>query len=103
MQTKVVNIKKHKKGENDIYIGRGKNSKWGNPFTHKEGNTLAKFKVTTREESLIAYESYLRESPLLDDLHELRGKTLVCFCKPLPCHGDILIKLINEKFKNTLF
>ena len=34
----------------------------------------------------------------INDLHELKGKTLGCFCKPQPCHGDILIKLI-EKLK----
>lgn len=101
MKTKVVNIKNHKPTLDDVYIGRG--SKWGNPFTHLNGNTLAKFKVETREDSIIAYESYLRNSPLINDISELRGKNLVCFCKPLSCHGDILIKILNEKFTNTLF
>jgi hypothetical protein len=30
---------------------------------------------------------------LLNDLHELKNKTLVCFCKPKACHGDILAEL----------
>lgn len=101
MKTRIVNIKRHLKTSDDVYIGRG--SKWGNPYTHLDSHTLAKFKVATREESIIAYESYLRNSPLMNDLHELKGKTLVCFCEPLSCHGDILIKLINEKFQNPLF
>jgi Domain of unknown function (DUF4326) len=28
-------------------------------------------------------------------LPELRGKTLVCWCAPLPCHGDVLVELAN--------
>ena len=26
---------------------------------------------------------------------ELRGRDLVCFCAPLPCHGDLLRRLAN--------
>jgi predicted RNA methylase len=29
-------------------------------------------------------------------LPELVGKRLGCHCKPLPCHGDVLIKLLEE-------
>lgn len=25
----------------------------------------------------------------------LRGKTLVCFCKPKPCHGDTLLRAVD--------
>jgi hypothetical protein len=32
---------------------------------------------------------------LLNDLHELEGKTLGCFCKPLACHGDVLKDLVE--------
>jgi hypothetical protein len=28
-------------------------------------------------------------------LHELRGKDLVCWCAPKPCHGDVLLRLAN--------
>lgn len=33
---------------------------------------------------------------LLNDLHELKGKTLGCFCSPLACHGDVLVELVNQ-------
>jgi hypothetical protein len=33
---------------------------------------------------------------LLRALDELRGRDLVCFCAPLPCHGDLLLRLANE-------
>lgn len=30
------------------------------------------------------------------NIEALRGKTLVCWCKPEACHGDILIELLGE-------
>jgi hypothetical protein len=74
----------------DVYIGRP--SKWGNPFSHKDG-TLARFKVATREEAIAKYRERLLSSPLRHVLHELRGKVLGCWCKPLPCHGDVLAEM----------
>lgn len=76
----------------DVYIGRP--SKWGNPYSHKDG-TLAKFKVASVDEAISSYRDYLLESPLKDDLEELRGKTLGCWCAPNPCHGDVLVELAN--------
>jgi hypothetical protein len=29
-------------------------------------------------------------------LHELAGRDLVCWCAPLPCHGDVLLRLANK-------
>lgn len=92
MSTKIVN--KHHKVPYDVYIGRG--SIWGNPFSHMDG-TQAQFKVATREEAIEKYREWILTKPrLLDKLHELKGKTLCCYCKPLPCHGDVLVELINE-------
>ncbi len=87
-QTTVVNIKNTKKF--DVYIGRG--SKWGNPYhIGRDG---------TREQVIQKYREYLcRKENLLDSLHELKGKILGCFCKPLNCHGDVLIELIGENCK----
>jgi hypothetical protein len=27
---------------------------------------------------------------------KLRGKSLVCFCKPKPCHGDIYVQILKH-------
>jgi hypothetical protein len=27
---------------------------------------------------------------------DLKGKVLGCWCKPMPCHGDILLQLLKE-------
>lgn len=72
---------------NSVYIGRP--SKWGNPFEiGKDG---------TREEVIERYREWIAlQLPLLKALPELRGKVLVCWCKPLACHGDVLAELANQ-------
>jgi hypothetical protein len=85
--TKVVHFKKEKY---DVYIGRP--SRWGNPFSHKEG-TLAEFKTGSRKEAVEKFEEYLiSNKDLMKDLPSLKGKVLGCWCKPQLCHGDILAK-----------
>jgi len=76
-----------KRSPYDIYIGRG--SKWGNPYKIPQDGD--------RDTVIQKYEDYIRDRPdLLDSLLELRGKVLGCWCKPKPCHGDVLIKLLRE-------
>ena len=90
MTPRVVHCKKE---EFDVYIGRG--SKWGNPYSHKEG-TLAEEVVESRTEAIKKYEEYLLSNEdLMSSLSELKGKVLGCWCKPKSCHGDILLKYAN--------
>ena len=100
MPTRIVNLNKE---PYDIYIGRG--SKWGNPFTTiKNKETLAIEIVDTSEEALSKYKEHILSTPeLYDSLCELEGKTLGCFCKPKPCHGDILLELISQKNLKKFF
>ncbi len=61
-------------------------SKWMNPFYKYEN-------------SLILYEQYVRKSVLFNQLNELNGKKIGCYCvnnKNIYCHGVILYKLLNE-------
>ncbi len=91
----VVDI--HKKDgirpEFDIYIGRRvrwldftSDTKWGNYW----GRDLSKYERMARLH-------------LWDDLEELEGKILGCWCittdktYPVKCHGQILMKLLREK------
>lgn len=88
--TIVVNIRD---SEYDVLICRP--SKWGNPFPI-EGRV-------TREKALAMYEVHIRRSPkLIAALPELIGKRLGCVCKrpdvDVPCHGDVLVKLLHEFF-----
>lgn len=75
----------------DIFIGRG--SKWGNPYSHLSHANANK--CESRTQALELYRMHLEKSGLLYDLPELVGKRLGCFCKPLSCHGDVLVSLIK--------
>lgn len=105
----VVNVRKKKLNKRDIkdfeewnslsntqYIGRNMSfyvkgtdqSKWHNPFPVKKYG---------REKCLEMYENYIKNNEkLYNSLEELKDKELGCWCKPEACHGDILLKLLNE-------
>ena len=74
------------------YIGRP--SKWGNPYVVPRFGDM-----TSRLLSIQAFEVYAdarlkREPRWLD---ELRGaEALICWCAPLACHGDILVRMIAK-------
>jgi hypothetical protein len=74
-----------------VYIGRP--SKWGNPFVEGRDGT--------RAEVIVKYREWLACQTGLLDLEELRGKDLVCWCAPKPCHGDVLLELANQPLKET--
>lgn len=95
---KISNIKK--KEPYDVYIGRENKwlnlpaSKWANPFVMK--------KEVERIGVLANYEAYVRSrSDLMNSLDELDWKILGCYCHPKKCHGDVLIKLHEEKYRNV--
>lgn len=97
--TKVVHCKKD---PYDIYIGRP--SKFGNPYSHKDG-TKAKFKSKSRKESIELFREWITNGDgkyLLNDLHEIRGKVIGCWCKPKPCHGDVLAELADQSIISIL-
>lgn len=80
-------LNKHKHGipPGSIYIGRG--SKWGNPFVIGPDGT--------RDEVCEKHKKWLWKQVKagevsLQELAELHGKDLVCFCAPKRCHGETL-------------
>jgi uncharacterized protein DUF4326 len=95
--TRLVNIRRKKDGTQatyDVMIDRS--SDWGNPYSHLP-NTKAKWQVATREEAIEKYREYVQTRPdLLARLHELKGKTLGCWCSPKSCHGDVLLELVYK-------
>lgn len=84
---KVLNKRRDGIPEGAVYVGRG--GKWGNPFVIGEDGTRAE--VIAKYRQMI-----LGSAGLLDRLHELRGKDLVCWCAPQACHGDVLLELANN-------
>ena len=93
METKVVNIRNAKY---DVYIGRaghGQDGYFGNPFMLKADET--------RGSTLEKYRKYFNNRLETDPefrrkILSLKGKTLGCFCKPYPCHGDIIAEYLNS-------
>ena len=81
----------------DVYIGRG--SIWGNPYSHKAG-TKAEFVVDSVDQAISEYKKHLwREiksgQKTIQQLKDLNGKRLGCFCKPKQCHGDVIVKAVE--------
>ena len=108
----------HSAHPNNYPIYRG-GSVLGNPYTDKPlKNTLAVFKAKNREEAIQKYDTYFdtqygrnREfTVVIDEIYEKykNGETvyLECYCAPLPCHGQIIVKklqqrLLKEKIKEA--
>lgn len=103
MKAFVVNI------QNDIgpflYIGRprtGKLWRFGNPFAIGPDGTRAlvikKFRHWLLDgnsfRNVEATEK--RRVWILNNLHKLSGQKLGCFCKPLECHGDVLLEVMER-------
>lgn len=106
VKTTVVNIHRE---PFDVYIGRagrGHDGVFGNPVVPGEpcpvcgdlhgdgGDTLACFTVL--------FERAVRDPSSRAKIEELRGKRLGCFCKPKPCHGDVIADYLNARSPDIL-
>ena len=99
MKTNVVH---HKKKPYDVYIGRDHNNPdqhWGNPFVipiHGDRDVvISQFEKWIKGELCEDLEPKRREW-ILDNIHNLKGKILGCWCAPKACHGDILAKMADQ-------
>lgn len=88
--TKVVN--KKETSDYDVYIGRG--TPWGNPFAISYDDGPDRGDVIERYQELfnqkIATDEAFKKGVLA-----MRGLKLACFCKPSPCHGDVIANYLN--------
>lgn len=98
------------------YMGKGeyvaRPSILGNPFTHLNSNTAARYKVSSIEEAVIRYDSYIREKLASKDvgvcsemnrLYKIfreRDLVLICWCitdhNPYHCHGNVIKTILEE-------
>ena len=82
-------------------------AKWGNPFRVGVSDNLGRGPLDNAG-AVAMFEDMLNDPELRaaygypDDLSELRGKNLACFC-PLkidgehcPCHADVLLEIANK-------
>lgn len=114
MATTVEQLKRTKgwrKPPNSVVVSRP--SRWGNPFGVKSCIEVG-FAETPEQarESCAKYfrlwlaghsEGYVhghddRRQWILDHVHELAGKTLLCWCpQPGPCHAQVLAELADAR------
>lgn len=94
---KDISLEKWMNMPGNLYVGRRgrifingeifhyKDSKWGNPFTLKNYSI---------DKSLELYKNHILNSKLKDELIELNGMTLGCFCDQSgKCHAKVLVEL----------
>lgn len=99
----------HSLNPNNYPIYRG-GSVLGNPYTDKPlERTLAVFKVKNREDAIEKYSTYFDTqyghnkefTAVVDEIYEKykRGEIvyLECYCKPKPCHGDVIVRKLEER------
>jgi hypothetical protein len=81
---RVWNISNTSKPHDAVYCGRG--TPWGNPYKLGiHGN---------RDAVCDKFEQYIL--PTLD-VSSLKGKDLVCHCKPKRCHADAIFRKANHE------
>ena len=88
METRVVNLRQE---PYDIFIGRG--SPFGNPYKISEG--------CNRKQAIESYRQWFDAQLVFDPTFSakvlaLKGKTLGCYCKPLDCHGDVIVEWLSK-------
>ncbi|GHV00874.1 hypothetical protein FACS1894159_07630 [Bacteroidia bacterium] len=78
-----------------MYIGRagrGQDGYFGNPFRLEAGEPRG---ATIDRYRIWLYERLASDTEFKRRVQELRGKTLGCFCKPDPCHGDVIAEYLD--------
>jgi hypothetical protein len=93
--TRAVNIRVE---SYDVYVGRagkGQTGYFGNPYRVGDFCLRCGDRHMHNASALPCFEAYMRERLAKDRQYReavrgLRGKRLGCFCKPAPCHADVL-------------
>ena len=99
-----ITVVNRRRDQEDIYIGRG--SPLGNPFIiGKDGD---------RDEVLFKYKKYLQSEinnnnrNIINALEAIKERSmhsnvsLGCYCKPKPCHGDVIkdyIEIFMDRYQ----
>ena len=111
----VINVRSQKyrdlrPNENVVYIGRETSIINGKSDGSPLANTFS-VKKYGRDECIRLYDKWLntaigiRNTEVCDELNRLytiakKGDLyLVCWCAPLPCHGDIIKRVIESKME----
>lgn len=87
--SKIVNMKSAAPAEIAAAVRIDRATRWGNPFRiGPDGDRPAVIAKYCRH----LWASIRNGAVKLEELAELDGKILACWCAPAPCHGDVLSK-----------
>ena len=89
----------------EYYVPGARHSKWSNPFSVKKyglNECLRLYREWVVSGTNPVNKKTRTDGPLINDIEELRGKVLGCWCKPNPCHGDILTNLLSERLSQSV-
>jgi Domain of unknown function (DUF4326) len=113
IRPKYDNLREWIEDPDNVYIGRKgfvmidrkrffyKGSIWANPF-----KLSSEIKDTNIENVIDKYRKYILEKLTLgiikyEELEELRGKNIGCWCKDkgedAQCHGDVLVEILKNR------
>lgn len=94
--TELVNVERH--GKEDVTM-IDRSTRFGNKFVLEEdGGTY------TREESVEKYREWFKNKIRKDPdfrkaVDDLEGEKLGCWCKPKPCHGDVILEYLRGQME----
>lgn len=72
-----------------VYIGRG--SPFGNPYLMKNNNQAERLRVIEKFKKLFYSEKgFIMRGKARELAQKHENICLLCYCYPLPCHGDII-------------
>lgn len=82
-----------------IFIGSGDDKR----IFHYPGSKYANIYVDgTREEVVKKYRKYLKDSGLTEDIRELLGKNLGCWCDQAgECHAKVLLEYLKTEISKS--
>lgn len=105
------NLKEWMEDTNNVYIGRAgvvfiqnEKTKQKERFPKDQSIFANPFKIGkdgTREEVIQKYKKYIigkldTSITFVNEFIKLKGKNLGCWCHPEPCHGDVLLELLEK-------
>lgn len=101
--TRVIHWNQARAVDGEVYIGRmaGAAGYFGSPIRLGSVCVVCAKRHNDAGSTLDCFEQWARTRLMTDptyreNVKDLHGKTLVCWCAPGPCHGDVLAKLSAE-------
>jgi hypothetical protein len=89
---------------NTIKVARP--TKWGNPFKIGDNHPLHGWPMSRLETVELFADDIISSNPRVgfnvEEIEQLRGKNLACFCRiDEPCHAEILLWWANKRIKKS--